>query len=450
MVEKVLQFIKEQGMIAPNDKIIVGVSGGADSICLLFMLLELKKQMPLELIVVHVEHGIRGEEATQDREFVERVCEQNDTNYVVYSYDVPKLAREEGKSLEEKGREVRYQAFSEMLQETNANKIAVAHNQNDSVETTLIHLCRGSGVKGLGGILPVRGEIIRPLLCVSRPEIEQYLEDKHIPYRIDSSNLDNAYTRNRVRNRLLPFLEGEVNPKSMTHILEFSEKMKEIEQFLYDEAYKICGECVLQESKGLLLLEQGLRNKAHIMQIYAVRICLEHTLPQMKNIQAVHLEQVVGLFDKKVGKQILLPYGFAARRTYEGILIEDNKGEQEGETNGKDLCTLSMNLVIKPDLIPDKRYTKWIDQEKINGDLQLRTRQTGDYIQVTANGGTKKIKDYFINEKVPKEERDSVLLLADGSEIVWIVGYRLSERYKVTDETTKVLKVEMIGGKYNE
>ena len=189
MIQKILKFITENDMLKANDRVIVGVSGGADSVCLLFTLMEIRREIPLTLAAVHVEHGIRGEDAKEDARYVQRLCQEYDIPFRKYCYRVAEIARERKQSVEEAGRELRYQAFEEACREYHANKIAVAHHMDDDAETVLLNLFRGSGLKGLAGIPAVRGKIIRPLLCVSRQEIEQYLTEHGIAYRTDATNL---------------------------------------------------------------------------------------------------------------------------------------------------------------------------------------------------------------------------------------------------------------------
>ena len=210
MIEKVRKYIKQYDMLMPGDTVVAGVSGGADSLCLLFMLKEFAKEMPLQLAVVHVNHGIR-EEATEDAAYVKQICEELDVPFFLKEADVEGIAKSQGISTEEAGRNVRYEAFSEVLGEHfTAGKIAVAHNANDRAETMLFHLFRGTGLTGLSGIKPVRGQIIRPLLCLSREEIEQYLVKKEIAFCIDRTNNEDTYTRNKIRHHILPFAEENI------------------------------------------------------------------------------------------------------------------------------------------------------------------------------------------------------------------------------------------------
>src|SRR5699024_2969941 len=232
MINKVGSYICENDMLKMGDRIVIGVSGGADSVCLFYVFLDLVKKYNLELFVVHVNHGIRGQEADKDEAFVKSLCKEHRVSFISVKKDVPKIAKLEGLSEEEAGRNVRYEAFYQCYLENACNKIAVAHNKNDNAETILFHLFRGSGIKGLSGIPPKRDSIIRPLLCVEREEIERYLEKKKIPYIIDRSNLEEDYTRNKIRHKVLSYAKDEINYGAVANITNSAAMLTEIQDFL--------------------------------------------------------------------------------------------------------------------------------------------------------------------------------------------------------------------------
>lgn len=245
---KVENFIIKEQMIEKEDRILLGVSGGADSVCLLCLLQELSKRMGFSLGVLHIEHGIRGEESLRDADFVRRLCREKGLPFEQRSYDVPKLAKEEGLSEEEAGRKVRYAAFSEKMEKEGYQKTAVAHNLNDNAETMLFHLARGSALAGLSGIPAVRGRIIRPLLCLERREIEAYLAAIGQDYCQDRTNQELIYSRNRIRHQILPELE-EINPKAVEHMGKTAAFIGEADLYLTREAKKLEEAC-LKKKKG--------------------------------------------------------------------------------------------------------------------------------------------------------------------------------------------------------
>ena len=218
MLEKIRRYMEKWHMLEKGDKVIVGVSGGADSICLLFVLIQLQKELPFELACVHVNHQLREADADADETYVKTFCERYRIPCEIYREDVALIAKKRKQSLEEAGREVRREAFVKTLKRYGGTKIALAHHQNDNAETFLMNVARGAGLKGLGGIRPVNGNVIRPLLAVERGEVEKYLEEEGIVFCVDETNKSDAYMRNRIRNHILPYFEEQVNKRIVTHI----------------------------------------------------------------------------------------------------------------------------------------------------------------------------------------------------------------------------------------
>lgn len=446
MISKVFDFIKQNKILEHNDSVLLGVSGGADSICMLYILDELKSEMSLKLSVVHVNHMIRGEDAQRDADYVKKICNLLGVPFNQVNIDVLTLAKKNGISEEEAGRQARYETFIKMAEEYNINKIAVAHNLNDNSETVLFNLFRGTGIKGLTGIPVKRDKIIRPLLCCTRTEIEEYLKEKNIIYCTDATNIETEYTRNKIRLEVLPYIKENINKKAEYNIVNAAENLEEILDFIEqqtEKAYKMYVD-------GAFLSESGFTLHTAVLNM-VVRKMIEHQAGKLKDITKTHVKSVVKLKDMEVSKKVNLPYNLIAERTYKGIVIkknEEEKVEQISETlfiNGK-ICNNSKVEVfletkeVDAENIPELVYTKWLDYDKINK-LSLRNRQKGDYIVIDDLGSRKKLKDYFIDEKVPREERDKILLVADGSHIVWIIGYRISAYYKVTNSTSNIIKI---------
>ena len=253
MLEKVKKYVAEWGMLREKDKVVVGVSGGADSVCLLFVLIELRKQIPFEIIAVHVNHELRGEAAKRDEEYVKTLCNTLGIVCETYSENVELIAKNRKQSTEEAGRTVRYEKFQQVMERYGGTRIALAHHKNDNVETLIMNLARGAGLKGLGGIRPVSGEIIRPLLCVKRSEIEKYLEEHQISYCTDATNESDDYTRNRIRNHVIPYLEENVNAGAVNHLDETMQQMREIHAYLQEQMCLAYDECV-QEKEGIYII----------------------------------------------------------------------------------------------------------------------------------------------------------------------------------------------------
>ena len=521
MQKKIQIFIRQYHMIEENDHVAVGVSGGADSVCLLFLLCELRKSMHFRLTAVHVEHGIRGAESLADAAFVKQLCADWNVPLRTFSVDALHQAKTQHQSLEEAARELRYRCFDEACRKCQANRLAVAHHGDDCAETVLFHLSRGTGLRGLCGIVPVRElpeqklTLIRPLLCVTKAEIEAYLEQIGQEYRTDSTNADVAMSRNRIRSQVLPQL-CEVNTAVVPHIVRTAGYLEEICEYLdeaaweagkayvtYERVRDACGnledfnrQSVYGQEKDadkagtengitkIHLQRQGILSVPVVLQKNLIHRLLGELAGSKKDLTAAHMEAVQMLFTAQVGKTVCLPYGIRAYADYEQIVLQKKSGQkkqtdltdqtdqinrkkQRGK-NAAEKTTREYELTIPGELIlesgeqittkilefdgnfqqiPEKTCTKWFDYDKIENTVQIRTRRPGDYLQVQAAGGHKKLKDYLINSKIPKEERDQLLLLAAGSHILWVIGQRISEAYKVTLKTKHILEVCIHGGK---
>lgn len=448
MKKKVLDFIRKNKLVKKGNSVVLGVSGGADSICMLKILSDLQKRLGISMYVLHINHQIRGEEADEDAAFVKKICTKFKVPHRIINVDVPALAEAEGLSVEEAGRYIRYDEFSKYAYEVGATKIAVAHNSNDNAETVLMNLARGTGIKGLGGIPPKREmedangnivEVIRPILCLSRKEIEQYLKENEIEYRNDSTNDSTDYTRNKIRLEIMPILEN-INDNAMQNITNASNELADTSEYIEKDVDEAYDEYVSEENGKLFLSDESFAIDP-IVLTGVIRKMIENTAGKLKDITRIHVGDVVSLSDKQVGKKVDLPYSIVAEREYEGISIstEDNKSDEEKDTREVVIAFEEDGFDVAN--IEELKHTKWLDYDKIN-DVVVRTRQKGDYIVIDADGSKKKLKKYFIDEKIPRRERDQVLVVADGNHVLWVVGYRISEAVKVTPDTKKIIRLE--------
>lgn len=462
MINQVLKYIEKNKMLDHKDKVVIGVSGGADSVCLLFVMLEIKPIYDLELYVVHVNHGIRGEEAKEDALYVERLCRQYKIPYILVEEDIPNRARKEGISEEEAGRDARYEAFEKVFRDYGTDKIAVAHNQNDSGETMLFNLFRGSGLKGLCGIPPTRGNIIRPLLETSRRNIEEYLLSRKISYQTDKTNEMTDYTRNRIRLEVLPYIVENINNNAIEHMIKTSVMIEEALAYIENNTKTSFSHLVKQQGDVYTCSVEEFLKEDIVIQKQLVRMIIAKMAGKLKNITSNHIDMILELLENQVGKKINLPYDILVQRDYNDILFlyKDNKtselvgfeyksitipGEQYiHQTNQK--IEFSLIKYKKNLRIPQNGCTKWFDYDKIDNTVVIRTRKEGDYFSIDSKGSKKKLKSYFIDKKIPKEKRDSIPLLVDGNHIMWIMGYRTSEAYKIDENTKNVLVVKIYGG----
>ena len=484
MKREVLAYIKQNKMIEKNDVVLAGVSGGSDSMAMLRILKELQPELKFMLRVVHVHHGIRGQEADRDSSFVENICREWQIPCMVYYYDVPKLSRKWKLGEEETGRIVRKEAFQKEISAWNPEtriRIALAHNQEDLAETMIHNLCRGTGLRGLCTMRPVDGEIIRPILCLSREKIADYLKEENISHIQDSTNLSDEYTRNRIRHHILPMLEQQVNIKAPAHMAETAARISQAEEYLTQQSSQVLKD--YRTDNGYYFTEKFFM-EPQIIQVYALQQAMEQLAGRRKDLAAVHYEKVLELYEMQTGRRISLPYHMEARRDYEGVRLcrygEEKSAGMIGEKhkgsdiqNGKTVCGKNISdrewkiripgtvtsplgifsaeiFLYEGQKIEEKKYTKWMDYDKIEKNPYIRTRRTGDYMVINAQGNTKKLNRCMIDEKIPSEYRDSIPLIACGKEILWMVGSRMNERYKINPKTRKVLVLNYQGGYENE
>ncbi len=444
MVEQVYQYIKKHDMVRQGDTVLVGVSGGADSVCLIYVLSVLKERLGIRLLAVHIHHGIRGAEADRDAEYVKELCKSLNIDCDVVYIDVPAMAKERHLTEEEAGRIARYECFSSYLESGRAEKIAVAHNKNDNAETILFNLFRGSGIRGLGGIQPVRDTIIRPLLMVSRKDIEEYIEALGINYCTDSTNLTEDYTRNKVRKNVLGYAVREINDGAIENIAQAGSRLSEAEEYFTCEAERIFDDIAVMKQGEIIINNNYLRALPFIMRKYVIIHSFEKLCGRRKDITMKHIESTALLVDKDTGHTLNLPYGMTAIRSYDSLLLRNEKAEKSELSYSVEDIKLSVFKRDKKQIIPQKIYTKWFDYDKITNILEIRTRKDGDFIEILPAGCKKSIARYMIDSKIPAEKRDKILLLADGNDILWIIGYRISEKYKVTEDTENILEVSVL------
>ena len=477
LLQKVIEYNKKYSMLQEGDSVLVGLSGGADSVCLLYILKELAEKLHFSVYALHVNHGIRGMEADADEQFAANLCNKLEVPFVSIKEDILDYAEKNRVSLEEGGRIVRYAAFERMKQEWGCTKIALAHHANDSAETMLFHLFRGGKLGGLAGIPPVREHIIRPLLCCNRKEIEGWLEERNISYCTDVSNFSEEYTRNKIRHRILAYAEEEINPKAVLHMQQTAEYMRHVKEFVEEETKRLFGKAVQKKNDAYCISVSALSKAPFFLQQQLIYQLLGE-LGGLKDVTELHVTQVLSLMEKQSGRSVDLAGGLLAERSYDKILLgRKQKPEEEQEVlveipgqyritlpeevlrrmrlesgSASNVCevfnedsTCFLKFTIFPYVntmkIPKNRYTKWLDYDRIKDAIILRKRQPGDMLSL--KNGTKTLKAFLIDEKIPKEERNQITLVACGKEILWIPGLRSSEAYLVEETTKNVLQIEL-------
>lgn len=453
--EKTLSTIEKYNLIENGDKVILGLSGGPDSVCLLHILNRLKEVLDIEVYAAHLNHQIRGMEAQKDALYVSQLCESLGITFFVKSMNVPQYCKENKLSLEEGARKLRYEMFFELKEKLNANKIAIAHNMNDQAETVLMRMMRGTGLQGLKGIDYIRdGIIIRPLLEVERPEIESYCEEYKLNPRIDSTNLESIYTRNKIRLELIPYMRDNFNSNITESIVRMSNSLRSDNDFIEEEAFKKFKEVAFINGYNLEVNLQKYVNLHKSLKSRIIRHAIKYVLGDTNFIDQKHIEEVIELEgENKVDKKIILPRGLFVYRqknklifTTKEIVLEEIEFSYKVPKNGF-VKINEANIIIETETMPINRYKalkrdkslKWFDCNKIKGGIIVRNRKSGDKIKLSM--GSKKLKELFIDLKIPKEERSKVPVLQDDNGILCVGNFRNSEAYKIDETTKEVLKI---------
>lgn len=456
MLEKVKKTIERYHLIDTGDKIVVAVSGGPDSICLLHVLHNLAEEYQLQLFAAHLNHNFRGIDALMDAQYVANFCEKLNIISFIKSLDVPKYAKEHGLSSEEAGRILRYEFFDEVVEKVGATKIAIAHNQNDQAETVLMRLLRGTGIQGLTAIHHGRGRIIRPLLDINRKEIEEYCSIHQLSPRTDETNLEPIYHRNKIRLELIPYIQEHYNPNIIESLARTAEILKKDNDFIEEIAWEAYRRVKIASKDGYLELSIEEIQRLHsALQSRVLRLATEDLVGKKEALEYKHIHSIVELLQKnETGKKILLPMGIIVRISYNKVIFTTEMQEESNfyyelleedhlfvdEIQGEITTKILMRKDIKE--ISRDKYVKYFDYDKVVNNLNVRNRREGDRFWPLGLTGSKKLKDFFIDYKVDREKRNQIPLVCDGDEIMWVIGFRISEKYKVTDETTKILVIE--------
>jgi tRNA(Ile)-lysidine synthase len=435
-MEKVKQFIYEKALIEKGDHIVIGFSGGPDSVYLLKVLCELREELELSILAVHVNHQLR-EEAWEDQAFAEDLCREWEVPLKVFSADVTGLAQKEKMTLEEAGRKIRYEIFNKELSQNGKGKIAVAHHKNDQAETFLFRITRGTGLEGAGAMKPKDGVLIRPLLCIGKEEIRGKLRSLGQPWKEDPSNRESVYSRNRLRNIVIPEME-KINVQTVEHISALTQDIQEAMEYLKKNLQKIYQRIVVKNNQETRIDGKLLKHQDIWMQKQVLKKALEETAGRKKDIQKCHVEDLLALFEKESGKRISLPYEMTAEKVYDEVCLWQGVKKTKSMFRGTLIQEQLTDLVN----ISENDCIKIIDYDKIDTGVVLRCRQPGDFFMFGDDGRKKSLNRYFIDEKIPREFRDRIPLAADGSRIIWIIGERLSSYYRVSEQTKKYLKLQ--------
>ncbi len=461
MIDKIQKkfkaYIKAYDLLHEGDKIIVGVSGGADSVALLDLLYSIKDTYRLELEIAHIHHGLRAA-ADEEVAYVKHLGESLGLKCHVHYCNIQTLAKTEKLSEEEAGRNERYKFFISLTNEY--AKIATAHTANDQAETLIMRFLRGSDVKGLGGILPKRDNIIRPLLCLTREEVEIYCEERQLHYHQDESNFEKKYTRNKVRLECLPYIKTHFNEGIIRTLSEHATLYQEEEAFLEDYIQKCLPRIVSIEDKQAKINIEALKKETRYIQKKLIYKTIECLGEGTKDLSLVHINDCLQLCEKQSGRQIILPNKLCVKRVYDFLRVEKRR---EGIfTNYENRLQLGINKIemleatVYCELVDRKTfeqsnqnmYTKYIDYDKIKDNLRIRNKQSGD--KIALEYGSKTLKKLLSDAKIPADMREQIPVIVDGEWTVWAVGVRLSSQYFVTEDTKHILEIKILKRKTQE
>ena len=446
--EKIIRFAAKYNLIQSGDKLLVALSGGPDSVFLLSFLLKYKKKYQIEIGAMHVNHMIRGREAERDEKFCSQLCTNFAIEYHTAKRNVPSYARIKKISIEEAAREVRYEELNKVLQKYKYNKIATGHNSNDNSETMLLNLIKGSGLTGLSGIPIKRKNIIRPILAVEREEILSYLKKNKVKYLIDNSNVSDEYERNFIRNKIFPLIKKRLNTNLDSSLLKSSLVLKNQAQALKSAVGIISKNVTIVKDNSLIfpLFSFNELNKSLWGDV------IKASIDNYFSIKAASAtcNKVISLFPNQVGKKVNLSNGLTALRDRDGIVIHHPKKERKSKTakiiigsSGQiEKRRVSISRVSKiPKAYPNNKNIEYISGDNVHGNFILRFWNNSDRFYPLGLSGSKKVSDFLNDKKIRSIEKRDQLVLLNENKIVWVVAQRIDERFKITDETRKVLQL---------
>jgi len=449
------QTIRRFNMLQKGDRVIVACSGGPDSVALLHLLNQIKEKYDLKLIVAHINHKLRGQESDEDERFVKRLAQKLKLNFHTKSFDVTRIAKKKKLSIEEAAREVRYQYLNKLALRLKATKIALGHNADDQAETVLMRLIRGAGALGLTGMSIVRGKIIRPLLEVKREEIEQFLKEEKLGFRIDSTNLRKEYLRNRIRLELLPYLKKNYNPKIIDTLNRTASILSAQEDYLEKETLKEFGKMAKAQKEKISLDLAKLFNYDIFLQREILRLVFERLGGGGFKASFNLVERVLSLAQqKKAGRRVFLNKDVLAEVSAGHLnFYKVKKAEKDqslifpGIVESRRFGIRLDSKVIKKKNLKEKPYSKdemtaFLDWDKLKPPLILRNPKPGDRFRPLGMEGTKSLKDFLTDLKVPRYEKERVRVLTSRGKIVWVLGYRIRDEFKVRKTTENILKIE--------
>ncbi len=450
IIDRVLKTIKKHAMINQGDTLLIGLSGGPDSVCLTAILDKLRHNFNISLHALYVNHGMRPEENTKEESFCKEYCDKLDITFHTRSVDVRSFANENKLNIQETARELRYEMLEEVAEDIHATRIAVGHNADDQAETIFMRLIRGSGRRGLSGILPFRGMIIRPLIEIERSMVEKFLEDElGQSFLLDSSNLNEDYLRNWLRLNVMNEVKKH-NPSITRDLSRTADILRQEDNYLEVIVTKTLMRLISRKSDtSIELFLSPLETLEKSVLRRVLRRAIDAT-SGLRGISFVHVEDIIELIrGGKSGDRLNMPKGLRAIRNYATLQLtlevpgsfSEHTLNVPGEIIIQEQGVIIEAEIIEEEVETDGRSTATFDLKELTLPLSIRPRQNGDFFYPRGMGKKKKLQDFFVDEKVPRDSRNAVPIVLSGHDIIWIAGYRADDRYKPSEQTEKILKL---------
>ncbi|MDZ5725182.1 MULTISPECIES: tRNA lysidine(34) synthetase TilS [Acetobacterium] len=471
MEKKVIQYIEEQGILEAGDHVLIGVSGGADSLALLYFLDKFANWFHIFIGVAHLHHGLRGPDADEDEAFVKKFCQDRKIPFFSRQRNIGVISQDEQISVEEAGRKERYAFFMAIAATHGYNRIAMGHHINDQAETMLMRLIRGTGVKGVSGIKASRDNLyIRPFLCLQKKEILNYCEINKLAFRTDATNLQRDYTRNKIRLDIMPMIL-EINPRAEVHFNEFCKIANEYEAFFEKYVDQIEDHILTKKENQVLLNRERWLNEEPVVQKEILRRSIFKFKGSLKEIEYNHITAFYSLLKSdKTTWEIHFPHEIQIIRRYDRVLVTEKQKSEGFFISPKRIIPNKTYLFSKEHLIVETKFVsqdefrkkrcifskeiknhseKYFDYDKIKDILVLRSRRSGDYFYPSGMTGKKTIKKYYIDKKIDRDRRNEIPLLVIDHEVVWILGHAINQRFLADDDTKNIIRVTylMLGEK---
>lgn len=451
-LNRLMEFIGKEQLIESGDKVLLACSGGADSTAMLYLFSKLRHSMHLSLLAVHINHQLRGVESDADEAAVKSLCLKLNIPVIVRRIDLDSAA-----DLENQARKKRFAVFNQILEIYKFGKVLLAHHGYDQAETLLMNLFRGAGVAGLAGIKPRNGNVIHPMLCFNPVELREVLNEAEIPWREDATNNDNRFHRNRMRNELLPHLEMNYSPNLRARLGQVAKHMNEVDSYFRDRAKASMKKLCLDSAAHKVCLSiPAIHKLSTIEQYYVLKLSWSQITGTEADFFRVHLDELQVLMDADGSKYINLPHGVYAKKQYHELILTTRA--EDIYTQKSEACAVEadrarvacMNyrftfkyLKVLPQNAKEHiPLTAIIDADKISYPFSIRPRMAGDRFMPLGMQSSKKLKDFFIDEKVSKYDRDLIPIFDDGEKLFWVVGHRVDERVRFTLETQRYLMIE--------